>query len=362
MADEAYRAVFLRVHPTGKMVLSLTTEPDGNEGRVRAARGRGARRPGARRQGRARRREPLRHRPRLQHEPVGRHARRRSRARPARSAPRRSCSRASRSRRRARRPAVGQRRVRRRRRRAAQTIADVALYAHGTGALPPGVEGGLDAQTVYARLTAHGARHLHPRTRRRDAHRPHRQGRRGGEGRPRPVIEVNSLEATLELGDGAASALTADARSLGSATAAAACRARRRGEGEHRADDRRRGPQGRHDRVPLDRVEAGDGGLSVHGDLDLLGATRPVAFDLAVGDDGHLTGSAASSRATGASSRTRRCSGRSRSPTRSRSSIDATLSARMRPRKAAPWLSSTIPSRPASRPTTTGRRSSTSTA
>jgi aerobic carbon-monoxide dehydrogenase large subunit len=33
MAEEAYRAVFLRVHPTGKMVLSLTTEPDGNEGR-----------------------------------------------------------------------------------------------------------------------------------------------------------------------------------------------------------------------------------------------------------------------------------------------------------------------------------------
>ena len=30
----------------------------------------------------------------------------------------------------------------------AKTIADVALYAHGTGALPPGVEGGLDAQTV----------------------------------------------------------------------------------------------------------------------------------------------------------------------------------------------------------------------
>ena len=33
MADEAYRAVFLRVHPTGKMVLSLTTEADGNESR-----------------------------------------------------------------------------------------------------------------------------------------------------------------------------------------------------------------------------------------------------------------------------------------------------------------------------------------
>ncbi len=30
-----------------------------------------------------------------------------------------------------------------------QTIADAALYAHGSGKLPPGVEGGLDAQTVY---------------------------------------------------------------------------------------------------------------------------------------------------------------------------------------------------------------------
>jgi aerobic carbon-monoxide dehydrogenase large subunit len=31
----------------------------------------------------------------------------------------------------------------------AKTIADLALYAHGTGMLPPGVEGGLDAQSVY---------------------------------------------------------------------------------------------------------------------------------------------------------------------------------------------------------------------
>ena len=30
-----------------------------------------------------------------------------------------------------------------------RTIEDIALYAHGTGELPPGVEGGLDAQTVY---------------------------------------------------------------------------------------------------------------------------------------------------------------------------------------------------------------------
>ena len=31
MANEAYRAVFLRIHPTGKMVLSLTIESDGKE-------------------------------------------------------------------------------------------------------------------------------------------------------------------------------------------------------------------------------------------------------------------------------------------------------------------------------------------
>ena len=37
MADEAYRAVFLRVHPTGKMVLSLTTDSDGNEPSTRSS-------------------------------------------------------------------------------------------------------------------------------------------------------------------------------------------------------------------------------------------------------------------------------------------------------------------------------------
>ena len=30
-----------------------------------------------------------------------------------------------------------------------KTVEQIALYAHGTGELPPGVEGGLDAQTVY---------------------------------------------------------------------------------------------------------------------------------------------------------------------------------------------------------------------
>ena len=30
-----------------------------------------------------------------------------------------------------------------------KTVEEIALYAHSSGALPPGVEGGLDAQTVY---------------------------------------------------------------------------------------------------------------------------------------------------------------------------------------------------------------------
>ena len=50
-----------------------------------------------------------------------------------------------------------------------KTIEDVALYAHGTGELPPGVEGGLDAQAVYrdyGSSQAAGGRRSRPRSRR----------------------------------------------------------------------------------------------------------------------------------------------------------------------------------------------------
>ncbi len=151
MADEAYRAVFLRVHPTGKMVLSLTTESDGKEARVRPARGHRAGCSGARRQGRPRGHRPVRGGSRLQHEPVG-------------GTPGAIVSASGKIRDKARLlagaaldtdpetlvssnggwaagdgsdPAQ------------VKTIEDLALYAHGTGALPPGVEGGLDAQAVY---------------------------------------------------------------------------------------------------------------------------------------------------------------------------------------------------------------------
>jgi len=149
MADEAYRAVFLRVHPTGKMVLSLTTESDGEEARYaqlvagelgvpaldvkvvpadtdRFGEGHGyntkpsAQTPAAIQSatGKILDKARLLAAVALETSPDavtwddGAFV---SSADPAQ----------------------------------AKTIADIALYAHGTGVLPPGVEGGLDAQAVY---------------------------------------------------------------------------------------------------------------------------------------------------------------------------------------------------------------------
>ena len=151
MADEAYRAVFLRVHPTGKMVLSLTTESDGEEARyaqlVAAELGV----------------------PALDVKVVPADTDRFGVGHGYNTSPSEGTSAAIVG-------ATGKIRAK------AQllagmaletspetlkwfngawingegddptqvkTIEELALYAHGTGALPPGVEGGLDAQTVY---------------------------------------------------------------------------------------------------------------------------------------------------------------------------------------------------------------------
>jgi len=146
MADQAYRAVFLRVHPTGKMVLSLTTESDGNEGRYAqlVAEELGV--------------------PPLDIKVVPADESRFGTGHgyntsPSGGTPDAIASAAGKIRAKAQllagaaleTPAdglrwddgafVGPA--------GSQTIADLALYAHGSGALPPGVEGGLDAQTVY---------------------------------------------------------------------------------------------------------------------------------------------------------------------------------------------------------------------
>jgi aerobic carbon-monoxide dehydrogenase large subunit len=149
MANEAYRAVFLRVHPTGKMVLSLTTEADGHEGeyahqvadefdipaldvkvmpadldRFGEGHGFNTAPSGGTSAAIASATEKILAKARLL-------------AGMALDAPPEALNWGAgvfsadedpdRSR----------------------TIADIAMYAHGTGALPPGVEGGLDAQTVY---------------------------------------------------------------------------------------------------------------------------------------------------------------------------------------------------------------------
>jgi len=149
VADEAYRAVFLRVHPTGKMVLSLTTESDGNERRYA---------------------ELVGHElgvPALDVKVVPADTDRFGEGHGFNTSPSPGTEAAVVS-------ATGKIREKAQQLAGAalgtapdtlrweggafvaagdgadaKTIADLALYAHGTGALPPGVEGGLDAQTVY---------------------------------------------------------------------------------------------------------------------------------------------------------------------------------------------------------------------
>ena len=149
MADEAYRAVFLRVHPTGKMVLSLTTVADGHEARYAqlVADELGV--------------------PALDVKVVPADADRFGVGHGYNESPSEGTATAVTG-------AAGK--IRDKAQQLAgmaleaaaegliwddgafsasadatevKTIADLALYAHGTGALPPGVEGGLDAQTVY---------------------------------------------------------------------------------------------------------------------------------------------------------------------------------------------------------------------
>ena len=109
------------------------------------------------------------------------------------------------------------------------------------------------------------------------------------------VIEVTRWEAALEVGAGGGGsvALTADARSL-------AVRSGSGGMGSLGDEEKASIAQS----IDEDVLKGGaiafrsravdvapDGTLRVTGDLDLLGRTRPVTFDLAAGDDGRLTGS-----------------------------------------------------------------------
>jgi carbon-monoxide dehydrogenase large subunit len=146
MANEAYRAVFLRVHPTGKMVLSLTTDSDGREAEYAqlVAGELGV--------------------PPLDVKVVPGDTDRFGNGHGFNTSPSDGTPAAITS-------ATGK--IRDKAKLLAgmaleaspesltwtngawsagesyKTIEDIALYAHGSGPLPPGVEGGLDAQTVY---------------------------------------------------------------------------------------------------------------------------------------------------------------------------------------------------------------------
>ncbi|MGZ4311593.1 MAG: molybdopterin cofactor-binding domain-containing protein [Solirubrobacteraceae bacterium] len=146
MANEAYRAVFLRVHPTGKMVLSLTTEADGREAEY------------------AQLVADELCVPPLDVKVVPADTDRFGVGHGFNTSPSGGTSAAVSS-------ATGKILAKAQLLAGAaldtspdalrwedgafvggaqaRTIADIAMYAHGTGALPPGVEGGLDAQTVY---------------------------------------------------------------------------------------------------------------------------------------------------------------------------------------------------------------------
>jgi carbon-monoxide dehydrogenase large subunit len=149
MANEAYRAVFLRVHPTGKMVLSLTIESDGQEPQYaqQVADELGV--------------------PALDVKVVPADENRFGTGHGFNTSPSAGTAAAITS-------ATGKIRAKAQllagvdlgtaaeqlawdngafvaggEQAQSRTIADIALYAHGSGPLPPGVEGGLDAQTVY---------------------------------------------------------------------------------------------------------------------------------------------------------------------------------------------------------------------
>jgi aerobic carbon-monoxide dehydrogenase large subunit len=151
VANEAYRAVFLRVHPTGKMVLSLTQEADGKEAEYAelVAKELGV--------------------PPLDVKVVPADTDRFGTGHgynttPSAGAPAAISSATQKIRDKARLLAGMQLGAAPESLRWSNgawtggdgsdpaqvgTIADLALYAHGSGELPPGVEGGLDAQTVY---------------------------------------------------------------------------------------------------------------------------------------------------------------------------------------------------------------------
>jgi polyisoprenoid-binding protein YceI len=112
------------------------------------------------------------------------------------------------------------------------------------------------------------------------------------------VIEVTSWQATLELGDDPAQtsvALGADATSLRVREATGGMQALGdddKANIQQTIDDDVLKRQDISFRSTAARPGGEEGPISVEGELELAGQAHPIAFDLLLGDDGTLTGSA----------------------------------------------------------------------
>lgn len=106
------------------------------------------------------------------------------------------------------------------------------------------------------------------------------------------TLEVTSWEATLDVGDSTSLELSADASSLQIVEAEGGAKPL---EDDDKADILKSIDDDILEEEAIQfrstSVEQSDGGLAVKGDLELVGETEPVEFDLSVGDDGALSGS-----------------------------------------------------------------------
>lgn len=111
------------------------------------------------------------------------------------------------------------------------------------------------------------------------------------------VIEVGAWSATVQIGAGPGQTeleLTADSRSLrvldGTGGMHGLTDHDKRSIAKTISDEVLKGTKIAFRSTTIQAGEAGS--MKVSGDLDLSGATRPLAFDLAVGEDGRITASA----------------------------------------------------------------------
>ena len=107
------------------------------------------------------------------------------------------------------------------------------------------------------------------------------------------TIEVGTWEATLTVGEASSLRLTADATSLHVLEG--------KGGMKSLGDDDKADIRKTIDKDILKKqaisfsssdVQSNDGGLAVAGDLEIVGKSAPLTFDVAVGDDGAISGSA----------------------------------------------------------------------